>query len=71
MNASLYALLCGVCQNKAIAKESGANFINIRASAIQSKWFGDTSKLVTAVFTLAWKIAPCIIFIGARWCLSM
>jgi len=48
---------------KAIAKESGARFVNIRASSIQSKWLGDTQKLVTALFTLAWKLQPCIIFI--------
>ena len=48
---------------KALAKESNACFINVRAAALQSKWFGDAQKLVTAVFTLAWKIQPCIIFI--------
>lgn len=51
---------------QAIAKESGARFVNIRASSIQSKWLGDTQKLVTALFTLAWKLQPCIIFIGER-----
>jgi len=48
---------------KALAKESNACFINVRAASLQSKWFGDAQKLVTAVFTLAWKIQPCIIFI--------
>jgi len=48
---------------KAIAKESGAFFINVKISQLQSKWFGDAQKLVTAVFTLAWKLQPCIIFI--------
>ena len=48
---------------KALAKESHACFINVRSAALQSKWFGDAQKLVTAVFTLAWKIQPCIIFI--------
>lgn len=48
---------------KAIAKESNACFINVRAATLQSKWFGDAQKLVTAVFTLAMKLQPSIIFI--------
>ena len=48
---------------KALAAEAGAAFINIRASTLQSKWFGDTNKLVTAVFSLAHKLQPSIIFI--------
>ena len=48
---------------KAIARESGACFINVRASTLQSKWFGEAQRLTTAVFTLAAKIQPCIIFV--------
>ncbi|KAL7108195.1 hypothetical protein ACP275_06G099600 [Erythranthe tilingii] len=48
---------------KAIAKESGAVFINVRVANLMSKWFGDAQKLVSAVFTLAQKLQPAIIFI--------
>ncbi|GAQ82002.1 AAA-type ATPase family protein [Klebsormidium nitens] len=47
---------------KAIAKESEACFINVRFSNLASKWFGDAQKLVAAVFSLAYKLQPAIIF---------
>lgn len=52
------------CLVQALANEAGCSFINVRASGLQSKWFGETQKLVQALFTLAYKIQPCIIFIG-------
>ena len=48
---------------RAVARESGAVFVNVKLSTLQSKWFGDAQRLVHAVFTLAWKLAPSIIFI--------
>eukprot|EP00245_Coleochaete_scutata_P002259 TRINITY_DN12970_c0_g1_i1.p1 TRINITY_DN12970_c0_g1~~TRINITY_DN12970_c0_g1_i1.p1 ORF type:complete len:987 (+),score=246.26 TRINITY_DN12970_c0_g1_i1:153-3113(+) len=48
---------------KAVATEAGANFINISMSTIASKWFGEAEKYVKAVFSLASKIAPTVIFI--------
>ncbi|PHU16004.1 hypothetical protein BC332_17209 [Capsicum chinense] len=48
---------------KAVATEAGANFINISMSSISSKWSGEGEKCIKAVFSLASKIAPSIIFV--------
>ncbi|KAK7391309.1 hypothetical protein VNO78_19723 [Psophocarpus tetragonolobus] len=48
---------------KAIANEAGASFINVSISNITSKWFGDDEKNIRALFSLAAKVAPTIIFI--------
>jgi len=48
---------------KAIAKEAGTSFINIKSSALLDKYVGESDKLVDALFTLAHKIAPCVVFI--------
>ncbi|KAI3471183.1 hypothetical protein Pfo_027846 [Paulownia fortunei] len=48
---------------KAIANEAGASFINVSMSTITSKWFGEDEKNVRALFSLAAKVSPTIIFV--------
>ncbi|OAA80808.1 ATPase family AAA domain-containing protein 1 [Akanthomyces lecanii RCEF 1005] len=48
---------------KALAHESGASFINLHISTMTEKWYGDSNKIVKAVFSLARKMQPAIIFI--------
>eukprot|EP00191_Tetraselmis_sp_GSL018_P005038 CAMPEP_0177609912 /NCGR_PEP_ID=MMETSP0419_2-20121207/19416_1 /TAXON_ID=582737 /ORGANISM="Tetraselmis sp., Strain GSL018" /LENGTH=1403 /DNA_ID=CAMNT_0019105017 /DNA_START=319 /DNA_END=4527 /DNA_ORIENTATION=+ len=48
---------------KAVASESGANFINVSMASLASKWFGEGEKYVRALFTLAHKIAPSVVFV--------
>jgi len=48
---------------KAIAKESGANFINLHISTLTDKYYGESQKLVNGLFSLAHKLEPTIIFI--------
>lgn len=48
---------------KALAHESGACFINLPISSLTSKWYGDSNKMVNAVFSLARKLQPSIVFV--------
>ncbi|KAH8298055.1 hypothetical protein KR018_005306, partial [Drosophila ironensis] len=48
---------------KAIAKDAGMRFINLDVAVLTDKWYGESQKLATSVFTLAHKLQPCIIFI--------
>jgi SpoVK/Ycf46/Vps4 family AAA+-type ATPase len=48
---------------RAIAKESGMTMLIIDGATVESKWVGESEKLIKASFTLAEKLHPCILFI--------
>ncbi|KXJ11447.1 ATPase family AAA domain-containing protein 1 [Exaiptasia diaphana] len=48
---------------KATAKEAGCRFLNLQVSSLTDKWYGESQKLAAAVFSLAVKLQPCIVFI--------
>ena len=47
---------------RAIAKEANVPFIALTLSHLEDKYFGESNKLLSATFSLAKKIQPCIIF---------
>lgn len=48
---------------KALATESCVNFISVKASALMSKWVGESERAVREVFHKAKLAAPCIVFL--------
>lgn len=48
---------------KAIAHESGANFITAKGSDLLSKWYGESEKHIAEVFMRARQVSPSIIFL--------
>jgi len=47
---------------KAIAKEGQLAFINVNQATLLNKLWGESEKLVQAIFTLAHKLQPCVVF---------
>ena len=47
---------------KAVAKESGVNFIAVKGPELLSKWVGESEKGVREVFKKAKQSSPCIVF---------
>lgn len=47
----------------ALAKEGNVPLIPLLLADVENKWVGESQKLLKAVFTLAEKLQPCIIFV--------
>jgi transitional endoplasmic reticulum ATPase len=47
---------------KAVARESGVNFISVKGPELLSRWVGESEKGVREVFKKAKQASPCIIF---------
>jgi len=46
-----------------LAKECGARMLQLQASTIQHCYVGETEKLISAAFSLARRLGPCVMFI--------
>jgi transitional endoplasmic reticulum ATPase len=47
---------------KAVAKESEANFIQVKGPELLSKWVGESEEGIRKVFERARQVAPCVVF---------
>ena len=47
---------------KAVATESGANFIAVRGPEVLSKWVGESEKAIRQIFRRARMVAPAVVF---------
>ncbi len=47
---------------KAVASESGANFISVKGPELKSKWVGESEKMIRDLFRRARQVAPTVIF---------
>jgi SpoVK/Ycf46/Vps4 family AAA+-type ATPase len=48
---------------KAVAKESGSTVLEVSSAQIMGKYVGESEKNVAAIFSLAQKLSPCIVFL--------
>jgi|TARA_X000001036_G_scaffold388175_1_gene384342 SpoVK/Ycf46/Vps4 family AAA+-type ATPase len=47
---------------RAVAKKIGGYFINVTSNLIENKYYGESQKIVHAIFSIADKIKPCVVF---------
>lgn len=51
------------CRSHSVCAQGGATFLSVDASVIENKWLGESEKNARAVFTLARRLAPCVIYL--------
>jgi len=47
---------------RAVAKKVGVPFINVTSDMVENKFYGESQKMVHAIFSLANKVKPCVVF---------
>lgn len=47
---------------RALASESNVPFLSLSSAALESKWWGESGKLIQAAFEVAREMQPCILF---------
>jgi len=48
---------------RAVAREMGFRFLVVKPSVVNNKWVGESEKTIQAIFSLAGKLSPMVIFI--------
>ena len=47
---------------KSLSKDANVPLLSLSASLLESKWFGESNKLISSAFQVARSIQPCIVF---------
>ena len=55
-------MVCNIMIAKALARESGLNFLSIKGPELFSKWVGESEQAVRDLFRKARSVAPSIVF---------
>lgn len=55
---------------RAVAREANVRFINVDISTLMNRWVGETEKYIQALFSLARKLAPVILFFDEIDCIT-
>merc|ERR1712048_202554 len=48
---------------RAIAKETGFRFLVVQPNVVNNKYIGESEKIIQAIFQLAKRLSPCVLFV--------